>query len=403
LVVTWSLDSSDVPPVVVPDSGAGDESGEPIAVEQDGHEDEAEAAPATLVASVPAAEWLRTIAVPVGPGGQQASGAPGQKSATDTAVPAGTGAVEPSPDRQARGQSTTDMPLPVEPDPGVELTGKPVARHGDTAARQFEPAPKNAEPVATGGQAGEQPVVSIGASFESAAAEVMGETTPAPKSSAAAQFSKAMERIGGPMVHNVAPPVEVQQDGPSGDQAGFGPTGQDQQAGLNSGSTRLSPGGQAFSTQFASELQRQPQAAATASVPTTAVPDQAAAAPDGDTALQIVQAMRLQFRDGIGDAVVRLKPGHLGEVSISLRVDQQSVSATVHAEVPAVRQWLESQESSLRSGLADQGLHLEKFVVKEDQPRQREKEAQDAEAREQARRLFRQRRSDSEQKFEVVV
>jgi flagellar hook-length control protein FliK len=400
-VAAWSLDSSEIAPVVVPEGGTSDDAEEPVAVEEDGQGEEADSAPVTVVANIPTADWLRMTAIPVVPGGQQqSSGAAGQTIDADAAVPEGTGTVQVEPDAQA--QSAVAAAEPLEVEPAVELTGKAAVKRGSTAPRPAEPAPKDGEPVPTAARAAE-PAAVPDLAFARVAEEVTAEIASAPKFSAAAQFSKAMERIGGPALQNGTSPVEVQQDGASGEQANFSSTG-DQQPALNSGAGKLSQGGQAFTTQFASELHRQPQAPATAaSAPTAAVPDQAAAAPDGDTALQIVQAMRLQFRDGIGDAVVRLKPGHLGEVSISLRVDHQSVSATVHAEVPAVRQWLESQESSLRSGLADQGLHLEKFVVKEDQPRQGEKEAQDAEAREHARRMFRQRRAESEQKFEVIV
>ena len=76
--------------------------------------------------------------------------------------------------------------------------------------------------------------------------------------------------------------------------------------------------------------------------------------------------MRLQFRDGIGEAVVKLKPEHLGSVQISLRIENGAIKATVQAEVPAVRQWLESQQDTLRNGLADQGLRLDRFVVEPD-------------------------------------
>ena len=36
--------------------------------------------------------------------------------------------------------------------------------------------------------------------------------------------------------------------------------------------------------------------------------------------MQILQSLRLQFRDGIGEAVLKLKPEHLGSVAISLRI-----------------------------------------------------------------------------------
>ena len=49
--------------------------------------------------------------------------------------------------------------------------------------------------------------------------------------------------------------------------------------------------------------------------------------PEHDVTLQIVQSMRMQFRDGIGEAVLKLKPEHLGAVSISLRIENGGLKA----------------------------------------------------------------------------
>jgi flagellar hook-length control protein FliK len=87
---------------------------------------------------------------------------------------------------------------------------------------------------------------------------------------------------------------------------------------------------------------------------------------------QLVRAMRIQMRDGIGDAVVRLRPEHLGEV-----------------------------ETSLRDNLAGQGLQLKEFVVREDGARQdREHEADPESARRERRRG---RQNHQETRFEVIV
>jgi flagellar hook-length control protein FliK len=58
-------------------------------------------------------------------------------------------------------------------------------------------------------------------------------------------------------------------------------------------------------------------------------------------------------------------------VTIALRVERGAVSAVIHTDAPAVQQWLESQEERLRSGLADQGLHLERFQVQRDRSHER--------------------------------
>lgn len=123
--------------------------------------------------------------------------------------------------------------------------------------------------------------------------------------------------------------------------------------------------------------------------------------PTAEMAERLVQAMRYQFRNGIGDAVVRLKPEHLGAVSVSIRVEHGVVSATVQAEMPAVRQWLEAQESTLRSALGEQGLHLDRFLVQRD-PERRQREA--AEERHRRRQQPTRHQPDAvAQTFEITV
>jgi flagellar hook-length control protein FliK len=113
--------------------------------------------------------------------------------------------------------------------------------------------------------------------------------------------------------------------------------------------------------------------------------------PERDVVAQLVQSLRVQFRDGIGEAVVRLKPEHLGSVQISLTIENGAIRATVQAEVAAVRQWLESQQDTLRTNLAEQGLRLERFVVQPDGERQ--SRSDDAQERELRRRHQRTRTS----------
>jgi flagellar hook-length control protein FliK len=92
----------------------------------------------------------------------------------------------------------------------------------------------------------------------------------------------------------------------------------------------------------------------------------AAVALDRDSASvssQVLESIRLQWARGGGDAQMTLQPGYLGGLSVSLRVDKDVVTASVVAESPAVREWLRANESSLRQGLVDVGLRLEKFHV----------------------------------------
>ena len=124
--------------------------------------------------------------------------------------------------------------------------------------------------------------------------------------------------------------------------------------------------------------------------------------PERDVVAQLVQSLRVQFRDGIGEAVVKLKPEHLGSVQISLKIENGSIKATVQAEVAAVRQWLESQQDTLRTSLAEQGLRLERFVVEPDG--ERRASGDDAQPREQRRRQQQRQMSGKDQPvFEVTV
>jgi flagellar hook-length control protein FliK len=111
-----------------------------------------------------------------------------------------------------------------------------------------------------------------------------------------------------------------------------------------------------------------------------------------------VHAIRINSRPGAWEATVRLKPEHLGDVTIALRVERNAVSAVVNAEAAGVRQWLESQEQAVRNGMAEHGLQLERFIVQRDGQR-REAYPQEQEPR---RRQPRQQPQTTE-RFEIVV
>jgi Meckel syndrome type 1 protein len=89
---------------------------------------------------------------------------------------------------------------------------------------------------------------------------------------------------------------------------------------------------------------------------------------------QVVRAISLAWRDGVGEARVRLVPDHLGEVNVALRVERGQVTAELRAETPAAREWIQAHEQDLRSGLAAQGLRLDRLVVLADGQRQRQQE-----------------------------
>ncbi|MFA5907808.1 MAG: flagellar hook-length control protein FliK [Vicinamibacterales bacterium] len=148
-------------------------------------------------------------------------------------------------------------------------------------------------------------------------------------------------------------------------------------------------------------------------VPPTAATS-AVADPVAETELprQIVHSIRLQAMAGGGEAHVRLRPEYLGELTVAVKVERGAVTATLHAETPAVRQWIEANEASLRQGLAEHGLHLDKLTILDEAPqpesapqdrreRGREEQARQEQSRRQAPR--RPRPEAGTATFEVVV
>jgi flagellar hook-length control protein FliK len=147
-------------------------------------------------------------------------------------------------------------------------------------------------------------------------------------------------------------------------------------------------------------------AAAAAAQPASFSPVVAAApvvetTPDAENINRLVEAMRVTAKAGGWEATVRLKPHHLGEVSIALRVDGSNVSAVVNAEAAGVRQWLLSQENAVRSGMAEHGLHLESFQVTRDGQR-RDAQGQEPEP-ERRRQPQRRTANGAAERFEIVV
>ncbi len=115
---------------------------------------------------------------------------------------------------------------------------------------------------------------------------------------------------------------------------------------------------------------------------------------------RLVQSMRVQARDGVSEASVRLNPEHLGEVTIAIRIDAGTVTAVVRAEAGDVRQWLRGQEDSIRQALAEQGLTLDEFVVEQDGHGQQDR-GQEPESRQRRQRGRSQATSTSS--FEVTA
>lgn len=131
--------------------------------------------------------------------------------------------------------------------------------------------------------------------------------------------------------------------------------------------------------------------------------------PVGETELarQVVHSIRLQAMAGGGEAQVRLRPEYLGELTVAVKVERGVVSASLHAETPAVRQFIEANEASLRQALAEHGLHLDKLTILHEAPQpksadqDRRGQARDEQARQQSPR--RPRPEAEAATFEVVV
>ena len=116
----------------------------------------------------------------------------------------------------------------------------------------------------------------------------------------------------------------------------------------------------------------------------------------------IVQTMRLQMRDGVGTAVVHLDPDYLGAVSIALRVENGVVTASLHAENPQVRAWMEANAPLLSESLASQGLSLDRLVITDERIAE-EQSADRRHQQEQEQQARRRPRRNDASTFEVIV
>ena len=112
----------------------------------------------------------------------------------------------------------------------------------------------------------------------------------------------------------------------------------------------------------------------------------------------LVQTVRVQVRQGGGEAHIRLNPEHLGELSVLVKVDGSRVSATLRAESPLVRSWIEAHQQELRAALKEQGLSLDDLVIDADG-----RSRQEADAQAQQQRHSTPRRQMSGQQFDALI
>ena len=106
--------------------------------------------------------------------------------------------------------------------------------------------------------------------------------------------------------------------------------------------------------------------------------------------------MRVMVRGNVSEATLRLRPEHLGDVSVVVRVDGRVVTATVIAESAGVREWLQLHEEALRTGLQQQGLTLDRLVVQREARQERREQPHP-----DARRSRPRRGQDPQPRFEV--
>ncbi len=132
---------------------------------------------------------------------------------------------------------------------------------------------------------------------------------------------------------------------------------------------------------------------------------------DGPTAeavhTQIVRSIRMQWTGAASsEARVTLRPEYLGEVVATIKVDQGVVTATLQADTPEVRRWMESHTATLRDALVEHGLKLDRLTVSEPEKQGAQGDRQ-AKSRQQQqdppRQRARRETSDHDTPFEVTT
>ncbi len=82
-----------------------------------------------------------------------------------------------------------------------------------------------------------------------------------------------------------------------------------------------------------------------------------------DVAGQIVDHARLITRADNSEMVIKLKPEHLGELTLKIAVENGAVSATFHTSNAEVRSAIEASLPQLRQDMANQGLKVDNVGV----------------------------------------
>lgn len=125
---------------------------------------------------------------------------------------------------------------------------------------------------------------------------------------------------------------------------------------------------------------------------------------DAELQPQLIDAIRVQARSGVREARIRLRPDVLGEVSMVIAVAGRVVSATIEAESPVVRHWMERHEGLLRERLSEQGLQLAHFDVKaEERPRDGERQRREPRDAPQPQMMTRAQRERAARRFAAML
>ena len=129
-------------------------------------------------------------------------------------------------------------------------------------------------------------------------------------------------------------------------------------------------------------------------------------APSTNTADQIVQAIRLQWARGGGEAHIRLEPHQFGDMTVSVRVDQGQVVARLHTDTPVIREWLQANQQLLRQSLSEHNLTLSRLEVSEPNNDTRQgtsRNGQDQQAEREGKPSRRPKSPDTGETFEILI
>lgn len=78
---------------------------------------------------------------------------------------------------------------------------------------------------------------------------------------------------------------------------------------------------------------------------------------------QIVDKAALHFKNGASEVQIELKPEYLGRVRMQIAAENRQVIVKIMAELPAVREIIESDLSQLKTELQNQGVSVDKLDV----------------------------------------